>query len=181
MLLVVNSTFRTFMDADALYGGDFLWWKAMHLPTAERPTVREFKGEKWTQDHRAKENWKINWIKCANRPGLGREVLHSNGNSGFQAINLAFLFGARKIVLVGFDMKLGPKGEKHHHKDHPEPCVQGQTFGQWMLNGAVLAKDLEKVGCDVANCSAETAMTCFRRSTLEKELCPQTTLGALQP
>ncbi len=159
------------MDADVLYAGDHLWWKAMHLHTAERPTVREFKGEKWTQDHRAKEKWKINWIKGVNRPGLGREVLHLNGNSGFQAINLAFLFGSRHIVLVGFDMKLGLNGEKHHHKDHPEPCIQGQTFSEWMRQGAVFAKDLEKVGADVVNCSAETAMTCFRRAKLEDELC----------
>lgn len=160
------------MDADALYAGDHLWWKAVNLPMAEKPTVREFKGEKWTQDHRVSEKWKVNWVKGVNRPGLGKETaIHLNGNSGFQAVNLAYLFGARHIVLVGFDMKLGPKGEKHHHKDHPAPCVQGQTFDQWMRQGAVFAKDLEAAACDVVNCSADTALTCFRKSTLEKELC----------
>jgi hypothetical protein len=178
VLLTVNSTFRTFMDADMLYAGDHLWWKGMMLPTAEKPTVREFKGEKWTQDRTAYEKFnhvlKMNWIKARNTPGLGTaNDIHMNGNSGFAAINLAYLLGSRRIVLVGFDMKLGPKGEKHHHKDHPVPMVQGQTFDQWIRYGAVLAKDLERHGCDVANCTTDTALTCFRRSTLEKELCEQ--------
>lgn len=158
------------MDADVLYAGDFLWWKASHLPLAEKPTPSEFKGEKWTCDHRAAEVYRANRIKGANKPGLGQQCIHLNGNSGYQAINLAYLFGARHIVLVGFDMKLGPNGEKHHHKDHPATCVQGQTFGQWLLQGARLAKDLEAHACDVVNCTADTALTCFRKSTLEKEL-----------
>lgn len=137
-----------------------------------------FKGEKWTQDHTAAERYKLNRIKGINRSGLGLEYLHINGNSGFQAINLAYLFGARRILLVGFDMKLGPKGEKHHHPDHPSPLMQGMTFGEWIHKGATLAKDLERNGCDVINCSAETALTCFRRGELEKELqWPVMTLG----
>jgi hypothetical protein len=166
VLLCVNSTFRLFPNADVLYAGDFLWWKTHH-----QEVHTTFKGEKWTQDHTAAERFKLNRIKGINKAGLGREYLHVNGNSGFQAINLAYLFGCRKIVLVGFDMKLGPNGEKHWHKDHPSPLMQGMTFGEWIHKGAKLAKDLEAAACDVANCTPGSALTCFRVSTLEKELC----------
>lgn len=39
------------------------------------------------------------------------------GNGGFQAINLALQFGARRIVLLGFDMHL--RDGAHWHGRHP--------------------------------------------------------------
>lgn len=165
VLLAVNTTYKRFPYADALYAGDFLWWKSNH-----KEVFTTFKGEKWTQDHTSAERYGVNRIKGVNKSGLGTQFLHINGNSGFQAINLAYLFGARRILLIGFDMKLGPKGEKHWHPDHPAPMVQGQTFGEWMHKGAVLAKDLLAAGCDVVNCTPGSAMSCFRMGELEKEL-----------
>jgi hypothetical protein len=165
ILLVVNSTYQRFLNAHVLYAGDHLWWKGMHADVFAR-----FKGEKWTQDSTSAERYKLNRIKGINKTGLGHQFIHLNGNSGFQAINLAFLFGARRMLLIGFDMKLGPNGEKHWHPDHPAPMVQGQTFGEWMHKGATLAKDLAAAGCEVINCTPGSAMSCFPMGTLEKEL-----------
>ena len=61
------------------------------------------------------------------RNGLGKRGLRVNGNSGAGAINLAYHFGARRILLVGMDMKPGPNGEKHWHPDHPKPLVQASS------------------------------------------------------
>ena len=40
-----------------------------------------------------------------------------NGNSGAGAINLAILFGAAKIYLLGFDMELGGAGQANWHQN----------------------------------------------------------------
>jgi len=161
-LIAVNTTFRLFPWADLLYAGDILWWRAHHLEVK-----RTFKGEKWGGHQTIAQQYQTSWIKNTNRPGLGLDgVVHNNGNSGFQAINMAYLFGSRRILLVGFDMKLGPKKEKHWHPDHPSPCVQAQVFAEWIHKAATLAKDLKLHGCEVINCSVDTALTCWPRASL---------------
>lgn len=106
-----------------------------------------------------------------NRPGLSTEpgLIHTGQNSGYQAINLAFLFGARKIVLVGFDMQ--HTGGRHHwFGNHPLGMRNACGVDDWKKNFPKLAADLQAQGVDVVNCSEETALTCFRRSSLEQEL-----------
>lgn len=164
-LVVVNSTFLRFPHAHALYAGDFLWWKTMH-----QQVHKDFRGEKWTQDATSAERYKINRVKGINKPGLGTSNIHLNGNSAFQAINLAYLFGSRRLLLIGFDMKLGPNGEKHWHPDHPAPMVQAQVFGEWIHKATILAKDLAAMKCEVINCTPGSALSCFPMGELEKEL-----------
>lgn len=165
-LIVVNTSFRLFPWAHLLYAGDVLWWRAHHREVSEK-----FKGEKWGGHQTIAQQYQTHWIKNTTRPGLGTDgVINNNGNSGFQAINLAYLFGSRRILLVGFDMKLGPQKEKHWHPDHPSPCVQAQVFGEWIHKAATLAKDLERHGCKVINCSVETALSCWPRATLLESL-----------
>lgn len=165
-VIAVNATYKAAPQANTLYSGDFLFFKT--YITDIRAT---FKGAVWTQDSSAAARWpEIRRIKGVNREGLGREHIHINGNSGAQAINLAYLWKAKRIVLLGYDMKLGPKGERHHHADHPKPCVQNQTFLEWMHKLAKVARDLKAEGVDVVNCTPGSAMTCFRMGELEKEL-----------
>ena len=92
-----------------------------------------------------------------------------NGSNGAGAINLAYHFGARRILLVGMDMKPGPNGEKHWHPDHPKPLVQGQQFEEWRKKMGVLAVDLKTEGVTVVNCTPGSALTCFPMGDLEQE------------
>ncbi len=169
-VIAVNSTWQKAPAADVIYAGDFMLWKQSIAGIRKSAFVK--KDALWTCDRSAAERFGLNWIKGVNRLGLSRDLrmIHTNGNSGAQAINLAYLFGARKILLLGFDMKLGPNGERHHHPDHPAPLVQSQTFDAWLHKFEYLAKELKEAGCEVINCTTDTALTCFPRSTIEKEL-----------
>jgi hypothetical protein len=155
--IVVNSTYKVMPDAHTLYSGDFLWWK-FHIADVRRV----FKGKLVTQDSSAAARWPdVKRVRGTNRDGLGRDVININGNSGTQAINLAYLQGFRRIILLGFDMKLGSKGERHHHPDHPHPLVQNQTFGEWLHKLERVARDLVVEKCEVLNATPGSAMTCF--------------------
>jgi len=60
------------------------------------------------------------WLYSAKRKGVGLGVnneLGWNGNTGCLAINLALVLGASPIYLLGFDMKLSPKGENNWHSN----------------------------------------------------------------
>ena len=156
-VIAVNATFRMAPWADVVYMGDLMAVRTYNREVRDRTT-----GQHWTTDSVAAQQHN-GWNHA---PGLMR-----CGNSGGQAIHLAAKFGARQIVLLGFDMKLGPNGERHHHAEHPAPCVQRSLFSEWSIKMAVLAKELEASGVSVINCSRVTALTCFPRGNLEDELC----------
>ena len=156
--IAVNSTWEKMPTATMLYAGDFLWFKF----NIAKVRAAKFKGEIWTQDNTVASRWPgIKRIRGTNRKGLGKDVIHINGNSGTQAINLAYLQGYRRIILLGFDMKLGPNGERHHHKDHAHPMVQNQTFNQWLDQLQDVARDLEAEKCEVLNATPDSALKSF--------------------
>lgn len=154
--IAVNATFRAAPWADVVYMGDL-----MAVRTYRDEVIRTCGGQKWTCDQVVKQQYGWNLM-----PGLMR-----CGNSGGQAVHLAAKFGARRIILLGFDMQLGPNGERHHHPEHPKPCVQRSLFLEWSIKMSVLAKELEKQGVSVVNCSRTTALDCFPRQNLEDALC----------
>lgn len=122
------------------------------------------RGEKREQWDFAQANG-IEAVQGRDSPGLGRDMLHFNSNSGAQAINYAYLLGAKRIILLGYDMQ-HTGGKAHFFGSHPPQlafanhAVYVQTFTQ-------LAKDLEAEGAEVINCSRDTALTQFPRDTLE--------------
>lgn len=55
--------------------------------------------------------------------------LAANGCTGAGAINLAYLLGAKAVVLLGFDMKLSVTGESNWHRENvPDPNVYPNKF-----------------------------------------------------
>lgn len=160
--ITTNSTHELAPWADVHYACDFLWWRLNYSKVQHKSSC-------WTQDRMSAERYGINWVRQDAKPGLGTTNLRVNGNSGFGAINLAYLFGARRILLLGFDMR-EVKGRKHWHADHPAPCVQSMPFKEWLHKGALLAKELKVAGCEVVNCTPGSALTVFPLSTIEKEL-----------
>lgn len=161
----VNTAYFYFQP-DVLYAGDMLFWK-VHLARIKAQCP---KTQLWTQDGSAAERYQLNRQRGGNRDGLGLDIVHMGGNSCYQAINLAFLWGCRRIVLVGVDMKVGPKGERHLHGDHEKPLVQSQCFDEWILKFKKMAEDLKTHGCEVINATSGSALKCFPFAPIEKAL-----------
>ena len=164
--IAVNNSYQKLRAPDVLYACDFLWWKINRDAAHKHSKSMAM----WTQDRSAAERWQLNYVRHESRDGLGKAGVRTGGNSGYGAINLAYLFGCRRILLIGFDMSLGPNGERHHHPDHPAPLTQKQQFEEWRHKLRVLAKELEAEKCEVVNCSIRTAFEGFRRGDLVTEL-----------
>lgn len=164
--IAVNSSVFAMPAADVCFALDFMWWKTHYQ------AVRQTKAQPWTTDRGAAERFGLLFARGANDAGLGATRVHSNGNSGAGAINFAVLAGAKRILLLGFDMKLGPAGERHWHPDHPKPCVQAQCFDDWLYKFGPIARDAEKLGVEILNCTPGSALTAFPMTTLKEALCP---------
>lgn len=161
--IAVNTAYMAAPFADVFYAGDFLFWKVHHQ------RMKRERAALWTCDATAAEHFGLNRWKAKNDVGLGETMIHMNGNSGAQAINLAYLFGARKILLLGFTMR-EIDGKKHFHGDHEAPLVQKQLFAEWLHKMAFVARDAKRLGVDIVNCDKLSAMKCFRFGNLEDEL-----------
>jgi hypothetical protein len=167
-VIAVNNTCSRVAWADCAYFGDYLALKT-YVPKL-RPPAGEFQGEWWTQDKAGAERWGLSYVKSANRPGLGTVRVHLNGNSGAQAVNLATLFGAKRVLLLGFDMQSGPKGQKHWFGSHPVPLVQDLLFDEWIKKFEAIATDAKAMGVEVINCTPGSALPWFPMADIKEAL-----------
>jgi hypothetical protein len=175
-VIVINSSYRLAPWADALYACDEAWW-IENLAAAKK----SFEGEFWTQST-ADVGEVMNRVVSEPRFGLGRipGVIHQGGNSGYQAINLAYQWGAHHIVLLGFDMAASA-GRKHWHAPHAKHVTTEHDYAGWNERFWELQADLLEDGVSVVNASRSTALTQFPRVPLSLELgtaIPQTAPAA---
>ena len=128
---------------------------------------KRFAGELWTQDKATADKHGLNWIQGYHNPGLSDnpDFIHYNSNSGAQAINLAVLWGAKRLLLVGFDMKTD-KGKRHWFGDHPGHLHKASDYADWLRKYEVIARDLKKMGVECINCSMNSALECFEKRPL---------------
>ncbi|MFA5373997.1 MAG: hypothetical protein WC354_07455, partial [Candidatus Omnitrophota bacterium] len=152
--------------ADILYACDGEWWERYI-----GDVLLKFTGELWTQDVTAASKYGLNKIDGDKAEGLGREKINYGANGGYQAVNLAYLFGAKKIILLGFDMQRGKKNKTHWHGDHPGRLNKEMPIRTWIKNFSKLADDLKNEQVEVINSTRETALECFKKIRLEEALC----------
>jgi hypothetical protein len=116
----------------------------------------------------------VRQIPFSGQVGLEQKstALRHGSNSGYAAINLAFLFGAEKIILLGYDMKC--EGEQRHW--HARPDGWGAEYFNNVLQHEFLPlfdfliKPLESAGVTVINATPNSALTCWPRMALEQAL-----------
>ena len=163
-LMVANATFKLAPWADVLYAADGRFWRT-YMAEIQRLGVTS---ELWSMSQEAHREFGVHHIKRQQGSGyaIAKNSITTGGNSGYQIVHLAALWGARRIVLLGFDMQR-TGGKSHHHGDHAGGLPNGRNFAFWVSRFAPLARDLKKRGVEVLNCSRETALKCFQRVALE--------------
>lgn len=85
--------------------------------------------------------------------------------SGSSAINLAYLFGARVIILLGFDMRPG-----NWHDKHQKPPLDGQHRNKFVPVLESMAPELLRAGVTVLNTNPASALRCFPFADIEEIL-----------
>ena len=155
-----------------MYACDAAWWRVHEgAPT--------FRGEKWSTHGSKSHNDKLeladlyglNLVQGAdsrNSVGFSTDpaVIHYGSNSGFQAVNLAILFGCRRIVLVGFDMH-----GTHFFGRHPKGLRNTTNYANFIRAFDLAAKRLP-AGVEIVNATPGSALRCFPMVNLDDYLMP---------
>jgi hypothetical protein len=185
--IAVNDTYLVAAWADAHYAADAHWhrWHTEGVPkpvlglSAEQ--VREmwaaFPGQKCTIQNSGATvaDDAVHMLRNRDFPNNGvglstdPQVLVTGRNSGFQALNLAVLAGAKKIILLGFDGQPAANGATHFSGGHsrPTPPAAYPLYRQAMSAAEYALADL---GVTVVNCSPGSAIDSFPKMALEAAL-----------
>lgn len=124
-VIAVNDAYRLAPWADICYFADsqwFGWHKA-------RPEFVAFAGEKCSIQNTGMSitDPSVHLLRNKHFPlhgdgiSLDPGALVTGRNSGYQALNLAILAGAKTIILLGIDGQKSPDGKTHWHSGHPQP------------------------------------------------------------
>jgi|SRR5690554_4736614 len=174
--IAINNTFKLAPWCDLVFACDIKWWYKYYEEVIETCWDAELWTIKGVGQHFHKKTKTlgptINEVGFTRTLGLGyNDKISHGGNSGYLAVNLAYLMGAKKIILVGYDHQ-HTDGKTHWHGDHDKTyfAKNADDTQRWLNNFRILSRALQNEGIDLVNCSIETAITSCRRSTLDKEL-----------
>lgn len=161
-VLAISDAYRLAPWADWLYSADRQWWDH-HIDAVRETRIID----RWTLDKGAAEAYGLNWVRSYPKHGLSADYtsINEGRNSGYQAINLARNFGARRIVLLGYDMQ-----GTHFFGEHPAKFTVRNNFALFLPHFPALADGLAAEGVEVVNCTRTTALHAFRCARLEDTL-----------
>ncbi len=166
-VLAINNAYQLCPWADAMFGTDARFW-------AWHKGVPSFTGPKWSLEHsqwgpyRAKYP-DIQRLRNTGPGGIEHEPtgLKNGRNSGFAAVNLAIHYGAKRILLLGYNMQ-PIKGVGHFFGEHPNK--QRSPYDQFRRRFESLKKPLAKLGVSVINCTEGSALMAFPKQDLREAL-----------
>lgn len=158
-VIAIKDCIELVPDAEVLYscGHDGRrWWQRYG------DGLSAYQGLRYTLDPAA-----VKWASVLKNTGeMGLETspdgLRTGRNSGYQAINLAVHLGAKRVVLLGYDMQ--PSGGRHHW--FGETSIPPYEMFQRCF--PTIVEPLKAIGVEVLNATRSTALTCFPQVRLEE-------------
>lgn len=164
-VIAISDAYRLAPWADVLYSCDAKWWD-YHKGAAD------FRGLKFALEPGAAQWPDMQIVKHMGTDGLETDPagVRTGQNSGYQAINLAVHLGARRIVLLGYDMQPGKDGRTHWFGQHHHSLQRYSPYAQFVESFKTIVAPLAELGVEVVNASRVSALTMFPRVALESAL-----------
>jgi hypothetical protein len=141
--------------------------------------------DKWTTHPKLKDKRPegLQWIEGRWEPGIStvNSYIHYHHGSGPQIFNLAYHYGVRTFILIGWDMRYLGKidrknytGKRHFFGEcpltkghYPQTGPNGELTG---LINEMATIHPPQYGIEVINCTPDSAMTCFPMMPLDEAL-----------
>ncbi len=165
--IAINKAFYTYPDADMLYFTDgrfYKWYKE---------DIDLFKGKKYTITT-STQNIKsdVNVITRGSKLGINKKkgTQKKGEKRGDAAMNLAYLLGAKRIILLGYDMG-NTIDKSHFHDGYPTNKTNNSIYvNNFIPAFEALYPLLKNSGIEVYNASIKSKLTVFPRISHNKAL-----------
>jgi len=179
-VVTINDSWRLAPWADIHYFADATWWSEQCVRNrASLDGSIRFQGQARKKPKWVKGGTPINgepYIRCLRFTGqLGfdpdPQALRHGSNSGYQAIHLAAHLGAKRIVLLGYDLHVD--GKQTHWHNAPRPAdFAGLCRDSFLPCFDSLVQPLADRGIEVVNATPGSALMCWPHVALERALSP---------
>lgn len=171
--VAVNDCYLIAPWADVAYFADSKWW-AWHK---ERPEFKGFAGQRctiWTHGN-AVSDPQIYMLRNGGAEGLSADpaAINTGSHSGYQAVNIVSLAGARRILLLGYDCRQ-VNGRKHFFGDHPDKTEP--PYSAIRARYHAIVPDAKRLGIEIINCTPGSAIDAFPRGDLATVLATERTV-----
>lgn len=170
----VNMAYKIGMWIDIIFFGDGGFYLKNREDLASFPGLVVSCNSK--VNSKIHEGDRVKFIQKDNRTPRGlttrKNCVSWNGNSGAAAINLAVQLGVKKIMLLGFDMNLGPTGGQHWHSlyasaNRKDKSLHKLPFHRHMLGFGPMKKQAHKLGIEILNVNPNSAINEFKKVELK--------------
>ncbi len=161
-VIAINNAYLRAPWAEVLYFCDHRW----HTWHVDKPEFQDFAGIKVTMCEQTGKKNGINWLRNMTAEGDGSGIwpepdgLATGRSAGYQAINLAIHFGATRIILLGYDMRI-VDGHYQWHNDHKVANRPGIYESTMLPAFPKLVAPLVERGIKVINCTPGSALHVF--------------------
>lgn len=160
--IIVNDAYQVVTDANIHYATDARWWAA-HEDALKGPGLKV--------GYEAASPGGVVAVEGSGREGYDERLgyVRHGKNSGHVAVHLAAQLGASRIALIGYDMRM-VGGLNHWFGEHPRGIRRTNNYEMFISNFEALAKELERLGIEVVNCTPGSAMKWFPQMKLDDVL-----------
>ena len=161
-VIAVNVAYKIGPWIDIVFFGDHSTW------VEDKAELIKFKGLRVTCAEELTNDTRLKYIPQNGRKRTGitfdSTMLSWNSNSGSAAINLAVHFGVKRIILLGFDMKLDREKNQHWHKFYKSDLnLIGESMLRQLRGFPAMKKDLDFLGIEVINANPDSKIDCFTK------------------
>jgi len=165
-VIAVNMAFKLGDWIDIVFFGDTGFWKA------HKVDLLQFKGLRVSCANGDDQDMRIKYVKqiTPNNPEHIKGICTKesmvcwNNNSGSAAINFAVHLGAKRIILLGFDMTLDGGNNQHWHKYYTSPLQTVKSTMKNHMKGFLdMAADLKRLGIECINANPDSKIEEFPR------------------
>lgn len=170
-VIAINRGYEVLPEAQVLWWSDARFWRHHRMGLITHNARWKATGDVGYVDSDILPAWVVRY-HFTGHAGLDPEPtnLRTGNNSSFAAIHLAAHIGARRIVLLGVDMRHGPAGETHFHEGHGVLHLE-ETMTKLMIPYfESLAGPLAERGIEVINASPDSALAIWPRVTIDEGL-----------
>lgn len=163
----VNQAFRLGNFVDILYFGDGRFYQ-----DNRKTGIKQFGGPIITSFGSVSDKgWpgvrRVRRTKPLGIESEHRDAISWNGNSGASAINIAYWLGAKRVVLIGFDMAR-VDGAHNWHEHYGPRSPKFSPYHRHMRGWPTIAQDAKDLGLEILNATPGSAITDFPIVPLEK-------------
>lgn len=176
----MNRVWEIVPDLALLWGTNLGFWSHYWCPA-----LAAYPAQKWTVSREAADRYGLKWTAERYAEGLSTDpgVIHHGHGGGYSMVNLAYLMGASRIVLLGYDLRYASDYDgrnrqpgsvpRHYFGEYPEALRHWPSARVHNGVHVELVSLYESVArqnlVEIVNCTGpNSALECFPRADIER-------------